>query len=183
VQSHRLLLKGGPSTAEWRLQWDDTKFVLKDPDGQSVFETDTAYAHRVVDIYELYAQGKISLTSPLRKFVEAGIGADNQYRAELRRQSLRAILRGIAIFVIAGGLFTLYCWYASWAPDPPHWVRWFGWLIHGILLLLLAIALAGPWLVYFGLRQWLRIRRIERAVAINGNAELGNSKEHESRDG
>jgi hypothetical protein len=116
----------------------------------------------------------------LREFVEAGLGSDAEYCTELRRQSLRSIPLGLAMFFVAGGLFGLYCWYASWAPDPPpgHWIRWFGWLIHGILLVLLGAALAGPLVAYFfGLRQWLRVRRLERAVAMGGsrNAAPGTS--------
>jgi hypothetical protein len=45
---------------------------------------------------------------------------------------------------------------------PGHWVRWFGWLIHLLLLVLGGAGLAGPFVAYFGLRQWLRVRRIER---------------------
>lgn len=168
------------------------KIVLKDPDGQPVFEAQVACAHRAVELYELYAEGKISFASPhgslafkknpaalaeLRDFVEAGLASDAEYRTALRRQSLRAISLGLTMFVIAGGLFGLYCWYASGASDPPpgHWIRWFGWLIHGILLVLLAAALAGPFIAYFGFRQWLRVRWIERGLAMDSsnNAEPG----------
>ena len=56
---------------------------------------------------------------------------------------------------------------ASWAPDPPsgHWIRWFGWLIYLVLLVLMGVGLAGPFVAYFGLRQWLRVRRIEWLAA------------------
>jgi len=194
VHSHQLIPEGGSSKAEWLLEWDDAKFALKDPDGQPVFEAEAAYAYRVVKLYELYAEGKISFASPhgslafkknpaalaeLREFVEERLGSDGEYCTELRRQSLRSIPLGLAMFFVAGGLFGLYCWYASRAPDPPpgHWIRWFGWLIHGILLVLLGAALAGPLVAYFGLRQWLRVRRIERAVAMGGsrNAAPGTS--------
>lgn len=53
----------------------------------------------------------------------------------------------------------------SFKPDgglPRNGIRWLGWLIHGVLLVLMAVGLAGPFVAYFGLRQWLRIRRIER---------------------
>jgi hypothetical protein len=189
VHAHRLILEGNSSEAEWLLEWDDAKFVLKDPDGQIVFEAEATYAHRLVELFELYAEGKISFATQhgslvfkknpaavadLLEFVEAGLKSDAQYRTRLRHQSMRAIVRGLAMFVVAGGLFGLYCWYASWAPDPPpdHWVRWFGWLIHAILLVLLAVALAGPLIAYFGFRQWLRFRRIERVAAMDGSDKL-----------
>src|SRR5262249_42516734 len=88
VHSHRLIPEGGSSKAEWLLEWDDAKFALKDPDGQPVFEAEAAYAYRVVKLYELHAEGKISFASPhgslafkknpaalaeLREFVEAGL--------------------------------------------------------------------------------------------------------------
>ena len=78
--------------------------------------------------------------TPMRRLVELGLARDAEFRSELRRESLRAIPRGLALFVVGGGLFGLYCWYASRAPDlpPGHWIRWFGWLIHGVLLLLWA---------------------------------------------
>jgi hypothetical protein len=181
MHSHRLILQGGSSIAEWLLEWDEAKFMLKDLDGQSVFEAEAAYAHRVVEFFELYAEGKISFASPhgsltfkknpaalaeLRVFVETALSFDAEYRRQLQGQSLQSIQIGLTMLFVAGGLFGPYCWYASWAPDPPpgHWLRWLGWLIHGILLILLGAALAGPFMVYFGLRQWLRLRRIERQV-------------------
>jgi hypothetical protein len=179
VESHRLVPEGGPPDAEWLLEWDDAAVTLKGPDGRPAFESPLAAVHRVVGLHELYAEGKISFAGPrgaltfkkqpdalaaLRGLVEAGLAGDTEFRDTLRRQSLHAILRGLAMFALGGGLFGLYCWYASWAPDPPpgHWIRWFGWLIKGILLVLMAVGLAGPFVAYFGLRQWLRVRRIER---------------------
>ncbi len=191
MESHRLVLEGGPRDAEWLLEWEGVTLTLTGPDGRPVFETGAGGAHRLVDLYDLYAEGKITLATPhgavtfrkqpaalaaLRALVEAGLAQDAEFRAELRRQSLRAIPRGLVMFVVGGGLFGLYCWYASWAPDPPpgHWVRWFGWLIHGALLVLMAAGLAGPFVAYFGFRQWLRVRRIERlASAAPGLSEPG----------
>jgi hypothetical protein len=182
VESHRLILESGPPDAEWLLEWDDVTLTLKAPDGQLVLEAPPTAAHRLVELYELYAEGKVSFATShgsrtfkkqsgalaaLRGLVEAGMAGDAEFRAELRRQSLRAIPRGLVMFVVGGGLFGLYCWYASWAPDPPpgHWIRRFGWLIHGVLLVLMGVGLAGPFVAYFGLRQWLQVRRIERLAA------------------
>jgi hypothetical protein len=191
LHSHRLILKGDQSNREWLLEWDDKSFVLKDPDGLPVFEAESQYAHRIIELHEMYADGRISFATPngslafkknpealveLREFAEARLSCDDVYRSELRRSALRAIPCGLSMFIVAGGLFSLYCWYVSWAPDPPpgHWIRWFGWLIHGVLLLLLGVALAGPAVCYSGFRHWLRIRRIDRKVAaseFDGNAD------------
>jgi hypothetical protein len=179
MELHRMILEGGPRDAEWLLEWDDATLALKDPDGHPVFEVESNSAHRVVGLYQLFAEGQISFATPvgfltfkkhraaltpMRRLVELGLARDAEFRSELRRESLRAIPRGLALFVVGGGLFSLYCWYASWAPDLPsgHWIRWFGWLIHGVLLVLMGAALAGPCVCYFGFRQWLSVRRIER---------------------
>lgn len=179
MESHRLIQEGGPRDAEWLLAWDDATLTLNAPDGQQVLETPSTAAHRLVELYELYAEGKVSFATPhgsltfqkqpaalsaLRALVEAGIASDTEFRADLRRHALRVIPRGLVMFVVGGGLFGLYCWYVSWAPDPPpgHWIRWFGWLIHGVLLILMGACLAGLFAAYLGLRQWLRVRRIER---------------------
>jgi hypothetical protein len=164
------------------LEWDDATLGLSTPDGQRVLEAPATAAHRLVDLYELYAEGKVSFATPLgsltfkkqssalaavRELVEAALADDPGFCTDLRRQSLRAIPRGLVMFVVGGGLFGLYCWYASWAPDPPpgHWIRWFGWLIYGVLLILIGVGLAGPFVAYFGLRQWLRVCRIGRLAA------------------
>jgi hypothetical protein len=185
VESYRLIQEGGPGDAEWVLAWGDATLTLDAPDGQRVFEGPSAAAHHFVELYELYAEGKISFATPhgslafkkqsaavaaVRRLVEVGLAGDPEFCAELRRQSLWAIPLGLVMFVVGGGLFGLYCWYASWAPDPPpgHWMRWFGWAIHLVLLVLMGVGLAGPVVTYFGVRQWLRVRRIERLAAEAG---------------
>jgi hypothetical protein len=185
AHSHRIVLESDASKAEWLLEWDNVTFELKDADGRVVYESEAAEAHRIVELYELYEEGKISLSSPygslvfeknpaaladLRQFMDAAIASDVEYRKALRRQSLRLVPLGLAMFFVAGGLFGLYCWYAARAPDPPpgHWIRRLGWLIHGVLVVLLGAALAGPLLCFAGFRLWRRVRRIERAVVSEG---------------
>jgi hypothetical protein len=118
-------------------------------------------------IYELYAGGKVGFAAPsgsltfeddsaalaeVRELVEAGLAGDPVFCADLCRQSLLAIPCGLFMFAVCGGLFGLYCWYTSWAPDPPpgQWIRRFGWLIHGALLILMGVGLAGPFAAHFG---------------------------------
>jgi hypothetical protein len=183
LESHRLVQEGGPRGAEWVLAWDGVTVTLDDPDGLRVMEEPAAAVHRLVDLYQLYVEGKVCFTTTLRygwvvfrkqsaavaavrRLVEAGLAGDPEFRAGLRRESLRVFRSGLLAFVVCGGLFGLYCWFASWAPEPPrgHWIRWFGWAIHGVLLVLMGLGLGGLIATYFGLRQWLRVRRIERLV-------------------
>jgi hypothetical protein len=194
MESYRLVQEGGPRDAEWVLAWDDALLTLDAPDGQRVLEAPPSAAHRLVDMYALYAEDKVSFATPhgaltfkeqtaavaaVRRLVEASMAGEPEFCADLRRQSLLTIPLGLAMFVVGGGLFGLYCWYASWAPDPPpgHWIRWFGWAIHGVLLVLMGVGLAGPFVAYFGLRQWQRLRRIERLAATDANP-LGGQDEN-----
>jgi hypothetical protein len=163
------------------LQWNEQRFVLQDPHGQLVVDVEIALAHRAIDLSEAFIDGTIGFVSPgstlrfklnraalaeLRELVDAGLRSDPEYRATLRRQSLFAMPFGAVAFLVAGGLFGCYCWYASWAPDPPadSWIHSFGWLIKGVLLVLFAVALVGLGFGGYGLRQWWRIRSIERTL-------------------
>jgi hypothetical protein len=180
MPTHRMALKGDDTNAPWRLEWDDLKFHVYDPDGKLVLEVDPGSAHRSIDVFELYHENRVTIENPwgplsfkntndaaaadMRKFLETRLRSDPDYLAELRRHSLRLIPRGMVVSLVCGSLFALYCLWAFIAPDPPagHWIRWFGWLIHLILLVLLAGVLVGPIVSFSGLRHWLRYRRIER---------------------
>src|SRR5262245_55973717 len=101
MESYRMILKGGPRDAEWILEWDDATLALKDPDGRPVFEVESNAAHRVVGLYQLFAEGQISFATPvgfltfkknpaaltpLRRLVESGLAQDAEFRSELRRE-------------------------------------------------------------------------------------------------
>ncbi len=164
----------------WSLVWDEETFTLRAGE-ERVLLVPTGEAYRFVDPYDLFADRKVHVTTPagpvvfakdaelaaaLRPLVEAGLHKDAVYRGRLRSDAVRALLVGPALFLVGGGLFGLYCWYASWAPDPPpgHWVFRIGWLIHLVLLILLGAAVAGPFIGFDGLRQLARVRRVERQV-------------------
>jgi hypothetical protein len=188
VHSHLLTLEGDWPGAKWVLEWDDAVFIVRAPNGETAFAVETAHAHRAIEVNELYAEGKISLTTPdgplafkkhraaaaaLRAFFEAGLRTDPEYLARLRTDAAGTIPSGLVMFVVAGGLFSLYCWWAFTHDDPPFirlWPRWalavVGSLIHGVLLVLLAAALAGPLVSLWGLRQWWRFWRIGRSAAV-----------------
>ena len=102
--------------------------MLLNPDGEAVLEAEAARAHRLVELFDLYAEGKVSLATPdgsltfkrnraavadVRAFLEQGLASDVEYRTQLRREAAGAIPRGLVMFVVAGSLFGLYCWWAS----------------------------------------------------------------------
>jgi hypothetical protein len=180
MESHQLVLESSPS-GTWLLQWDEKTFVLKTPDGEVVLEAEAGTAHRLIELYDLYTEGKISFgtsqgslvfrknreaLAAVRAFVEAGLQSDPEYRAELLNRARRVVPIGLTLFIVGGGLFGLYCWFASWAPDPPpgHWIHSFGFFIKSVLMLLMAGALGGLLMVWFGLSQLRRLQRIERTL-------------------
>jgi hypothetical protein len=186
MHDYRLIPELGPDRDEWLLRWDEQSLQLKDPDGETVIDIETAAAHQLVDLYELYDQRKVGFLTAqgplvfrkhpaaveaLRELVEDALVEDAEFRDALREHSLQQVGIGLAMFLVAGGLFALYCWWAAIADDPVpgtwlHFVlTWFGWLIHLLLLVLLGLALAGLAVAYYAIRQWQRARRIERLVA------------------
>jgi hypothetical protein len=179
VNAHWLFGPDDQSEAKWLLEWDDAKLVLRKLDGHSGFESDIAYAHRVIEFDKLYSNGQICFSTPqgslpfegnknavaaLREFVAAGIRSDTEYRMHLQRRAMRAIPIGLTMFVVAVSLFALYCWFASWAPDPPpgHWIEWLGGLIRMLLWALLAVAAWGLRMSYLGLQRWRLVKRVRR---------------------
>jgi hypothetical protein len=183
VSSYELIPEGESSKAQWLLEWDDERFVLCDANGDAVIETNTASAHQIIDLSQTFIEGTICIAAPaeilrfkqnvvaeaaLRTLVEAAICRDSAYRAIMRQRSLRAMKFGLPTFVIAGGLFGGFCWYAEGAPDPPqdHWIRSIASLLKAALAVLLAVALLGLGLSCSGFCQWRRIRRIERQLNI-----------------
>lgn len=190
MPSHRLIKENDPSNAEWRLEWDDTQFVLTNPDGQPEYDADAGIAHRAVDIFALYGEEKIAFNhlegplefkknaaavADLRWFVDVGLGADAEFRRALHWHAKRTIFLGLALFLIAGGLFGLYGWYAWCAPNQPR-VNWLtGRFIHWLLLLLLGGAVGGQIAAYRGFRQLRRLRRIERALEMGGSQAIGDA--------
>jgi len=177
MHSHKLILEKDAIKAEWSLEWDESVFRLKSPDGQTALETDSSQAYRMVDLQGLYSHRKVSLATPeglltfkpqkaaakeLRCVVEAALRSDLDYRRIVEEQSRKATRLGLGMFFGGGVPFGLYCWWASWAPPPsPGLMQSVGWLIHLVLLLLMGLTLAGMSVAWFGISQTIRIRRIE----------------------
>lgn len=181
MHSHRLILDDGPRSAEWLLEWDESTFTLKGPDGQPVLQTETPQAHRLIEIYELYEEGKISFETPagsltfkkqraaandLRALVDAGLRSDAEYRLLRMQRARRLIPFGLAMSIVGAIPLALFSWWAWWANDGPgNWIRPVALLAQVLLLVVFAMTLAGPCLCLSGLRELRRIRRTERFLA------------------
>jgi hypothetical protein len=135
LQSFRLILEGDPPEGGWLLEWDDETLSLRDPEGRPIFEAPSASAHRVVDLDELYGESKVGFATPfgswafrkypdaleaVRQLVERGLAGDPAFLLGMRAQALRMAALGLVMFAVGGGLFGLYCWFASWAPTRPR---------------------------------------------------------------
>ncbi len=80
--------------------------------------------------------------------------------------------------VVGGGLLGLRWWYESQIPHPrggEHWTGPLEMLTHYVLVLLAFAALMGPVATFLGLREWLRFRRAERAVAAREQLSSGDA--------
>jgi hypothetical protein len=180
--SHRFILEKSPYAGEWLLEWDpsdDGMMTLRGPEGQLLFEAPRLVGCQIIDVYEL-ADGKVSIRSPagvltfkknkeaardLRELIKEALRCDPAFRRDFRLRAKVMLPIGVLLLVFCGGLFGLYCWYASWAPDPPkgHWIYYIGGLIHLALIFLLAGAIIGPIIIWRSLRQLWSVRKIERA--------------------
>jgi hypothetical protein len=183
MPSHRLILEKARSAGEWLLEWDANKLTLHLPDGNPAFEVESGKAHYIIDLHELDFESKVCFKTPagelkfkrnpdalrdVRSLVLQTMKADPGYQERYERIARIGIPLGIGAFFVCGGLFALYCWWASWAPDPPpgNWLYYVGWLIHLLLLVLLAGAIGGPIKAYY---VWRRVRQLRRATALSAD--------------
>lgn len=176
---YRLTAEKSSPPSEWELAWDDRTFALTDPAGRVVATANAADAHRLIDVPNLLVEGKVRIgtssnhppfdahpecAADLRALVAAAVRADADYRGQLAGAARRGMTWGACLFVLGGGLFGLFCWYVSWAEDPPpgHWIRSFGWLIRLGLFGLLGVFFMGLSLFYRGMVQLRGLTRLER---------------------
>ena len=148
-----------------------------------MIETAVDLAHRCFNEFEFYeeekicfrlGQGEIRFQTRLdvlydvKVLISNGLKHDHEYRRYLRRGACRLILVGFVVSAIGALLFGLYCWWASWAPDPPegHWLRTAGPFIRKGMFLLLAMAIGGPLVSLSGFSQLRRIKKIDREIAV-----------------
>jgi|SRR5262245_53035665 hypothetical protein len=179
---HYLFERGLPEDL-WVLECDEVRFVLKDPAGQVMIRTDAAQAHRLIGVHQLYAKGTIRLDTPvgpltfrahpdtvseLRAIVEAGVRSDAEFQRRLKREAQRTILLGLALFLGGWAVFGLLIQWVFRLPAPSRMIWLFAILYGGMCCLPFAGAgLLGPFWVYVGTRQLLRLRRIEREFAAD----------------
>ena len=64
MESYRLKMEGGPPDARWLMEWDKFGFSLKTPGGEPCLVSAPDAIHRTVDLFDLYAEGKITFASP-----------------------------------------------------------------------------------------------------------------------
>jgi hypothetical protein len=179
---YRLLRDKARSSGEWHIEWDAVRLLVRDPSGALVFEHPIERAHQIVELYELETEGKISFATSagsltfkpnedaareIRELILQGLHSDTIYRKAQKRHARMMIPIGTIAFVVCGSLFSLYCWWVSRAPEPPkgNWYYVVGGLVYIVLLALLGLALAGPYVVYIALRQLSRIRQVERFLS------------------
>jgi hypothetical protein len=177
---HYLFERGLPEDL-WVLECDELRFVLKDPSGQVMIRTDGAQAHRLIGVHPLYAAGTIRLVTPvgpltfrahpetvgeIRALVETGVRSDAEFRQRLKREAQRTILLGLALFLGGWAVFGLLIQWVFRLPAPSRVIWLFVIFFGGLFCLPFAGAgLLGPYWIYVGSRQLLRLRRIEREDA------------------
>lgn len=177
MHSHRLVRERDKHGRMWTLIWDQQHFRLTNPQGQMVFEADIQVAYRTLELGTLYIENRIVFVTPdevlrfkkdpvvladLRTLVDSQVAGDGKTMLNLRSHARWLLKTGASLFVVCGGLFALYCWYATWATDPPnaHWILLFSCFIRLALLICLALALSGPVIIWSGIRLGLRLRGI-----------------------
>ncbi len=180
---HRLVSLAGGTEGEWLLEWNAKSFALTMPSGDKTVEVDVDKGHRLVEPQELYLWNRICIQSDghwftfkknkaairdLRQYLETNLSSDEEYRTELRRNAIRVLCRGLFMFTALGCLFGGSIPLAIWADRNQigvGWIEWLGPLIHGGLLLALALSLRGLLRASFGVDMWFRVRRIERQAS------------------
>lgn len=178
LHSHKLIREKDRSKTEWTLEWDESVFRLRSPDGQTALETSSAQAYRLIELQNLYNCQRVSLVTPhgslvfkpqkaavaeVRRLVESGLRSDLDYRQQIKSRCRVLTRLGLGMFLGGGIPFVLFSWWASRAPNPPPALfQWVGPFIHLASLLLLGAFAAGLGVTWFALTQQMRIRRIEK---------------------
>jgi hypothetical protein len=137
--------------------------------------------HHEIDLSMAFVDGTVAISTPrgkllfkrndaatraLKELVAAGLRLDPEYRAKMLGKSRYWLFFGTGMFVAATGLFAAFCWYISWAPEPPpdSWIRMVRGVIKYGVAVLLAVALLGLGMSIAGVRTLFRIRAIERDI-------------------
>ena len=121
-----LQVQAGAHITPCVLEWDDARFALKRAGGEVLFETETSAAHRSLDIFDLYVDSEIALTTPngkldlgkhraasvaLRELVALAAQTDREFRAKLDEQGKTGVRRG---FRLIGACAIPIALHAAW---------------------------------------------------------------------
>jgi hypothetical protein len=90
-----------------------------------------------------------------------------------RSSAWQVIWFGVGMFIVCGGLFGAFCWWAAIAPDPPKWVIVFRPLMRLSLMFLMVGTLLGPTVIYRGFKMLGVIAKEEQRL---GAANLAAKK-------
>jgi hypothetical protein len=180
MESHRLT----HGEDEWFLHWDEESLQLVNSVGNDIIVCETMSIHRFINYLDLCRANRLSIECPertvifkakkasrlaIRSIVETGLAHDDEFRARLFTRVFWDFLCGIAMFWICGGLFGLYCWYASsLLPGRPKGILipFIGMCIHFILMLLMVGTILGPMFSYSAFRHWVRLLRVGRRARL-----------------
>jgi len=162
----------------WVLEWDDATFRLTDPHGWATAQGPATLLHERINLESLSRSRDVFVATDgslkcrhrslpardLAALFDEALQQDYEQCATLKRQAHKSLFFGLAMFAVGASLFATYCWWAAIAPNPPRWVHLVGGLIHSVLLVLMAMWIAGPVVCVLALRRVRRVKRIERAV-------------------
>src|SRR5262249_6621269 len=151
--------------------------------GQLIMDVDANKGHRLLEPQELYLWDRICIQyagqyfnfkkhkagiRDLRAFLEANLRTDHEYRAELKRNVLSVLRRGLLMFGVLGSIYGGAIAAAIWPSQKNEihvgWIEWFGPFIYLGLLFAFALSLRGLARTVYAVLFLFRIRRIERQI-------------------
>src|SRR5687768_10580024 len=104
MPEHELLRQGRFFGGKHKLSWDDNWITLLSPDGELVFRMPIERAHRIVELYDLYIQKKVSFRTTdgtvtfkyhkaavrdVKELIANGLRNDAEFRAEQKAVAQR----------------------------------------------------------------------------------------------
>ncbi len=182
-QSFELTNETGPAASLWHLEWDDQTFALKDPTGALFVTINTIRAHRLIEIAQLYADDKISITEKnvtvtfrknrvasraVRELIIQGLRTDVEYRLAQKAKARSRFPLGLGLFFGFGLAFAFYSWVLVELDrahaSVPAWIIGLGVVLHFVGIVFFGLMLAGFFLSYSSVRHYLRILQVERSL-------------------
>jgi hypothetical protein len=128
------LRRAGEEVGPVLLEWGDTHLTVKHPGGEIVHQVELAAAHRTIDVFELYADNQIHITTgkgeielcknrkaaiALRTVIQNGMRDDSGFRKELDDKARVAVRRGWKIIAICAAPIAIHtAWTTVGLPLP-----------------------------------------------------------------